>query len=795
MKNNKSPGSDGFTVEFFKFFFKDLKAFMIRAINESYLKDTFSITQRQGIITCIPKGDKPRQFLKNWRPITLLNVIYKIASGCIAQRLKLVLPTLISSDQTGFITGRYIGENTRLIYDLIKYTDEENIPALLLIVDFEKAFDSISWEFIPEVMDFFNFGPSIKKWISVLYKDISSAVIQSGFLSDSFPIERGCRQGDPSSPYIFLLCAEVLSLMLKQNKNIKGVQIGNVEHILSQFADDTTIILDGSEQSLEMSILTLNSFAMLSGLKVNNSKTRAVWIGCKKFSGETFNHRLKLNWNQTNFEILGIKFSCNLDTMIEINYKEKIAQIEKEIKQWSKRKLTPLGRITVLKTLIISKLNHLFIALPNPSDELINNLQKKFFHFIWQSGNDRVKRDLLMQEYNIGGLKMTNLKNYICALKSTWIRWLILNDSKYKTMFEAKYSDIKEIVNRGLEFVRKMLNDKTNKFWNDVLGSWIEICNKQQPTNVEDVLLTNIWDNKYIKIDNKAFFYRRWYEKNIHFIKDILNDEGNLMDFNQFRDKYDLQINYMQYYGVRSAVELYIRKIGIAMNIDSLTNCFIPFNIKLLLKSRRGCRDMYQVLNKKEIIANSQIKWNRIFEIPHLNWHQIYSIPAKCCNNTKIHWFQFRILHRILATNDLLFKCNIKQDNLCSFCKKFPEKIEHLFWQCNIVMEFWEMIETWIYEKNNYLLNVDKQRAILGIMNVNEYNKPINYILILTRYYIYKCRINNKQLNLLAWIHEVKFFIQIEKMIAIKTDRYHKFIKYWETWLQLFEVNYTPFNT
>ena len=121
----------------------------------------------------------------------MLNVIYKIASGCIAQGLKLVLPTLISSDQTGFITGRYIGENTRLIYDLIKYTDEENIPGLLLIVDFEKAFDSISWEFIPEVMDFFNFGPSIKKWISILYKDISSAVIQSGFLSDFFPIERG----------------------------------------------------------------------------------------------------------------------------------------------------------------------------------------------------------------------------------------------------------------------------------------------------------------------------------------------------------------------------------------------------------------------------------------------------------------------------------------------------------------------------------------------------------------------------------------------------------------------------
>ena len=185
--------------------------------------------------------------------------------------------------------------------------------------------------------------------------------------------------------YIFLLCAEVLSLMLKQNIEIKEIKIGNVEHVLSQFADDTTIILDGSEKLLTAAIQTLDSFARLSNLKVNSSKTRAIWIGCKKFSGETFNHRLKLNWTQTNFDILGTKFSCNLDTMVKINFKDKIEQIDKELKVWSKRKLTPFGRITVLKTIVISTLNHLFIALPNPTEKLINNLPKKLFHFIWQS--------------------------------------------------------------------------------------------------------------------------------------------------------------------------------------------------------------------------------------------------------------------------------------------------------------------------------------------------------------------------------------------------------------------------
>ena len=92
-----------------------------------------------------------------------MNVIYKIASGCIAERLKSVLTKLISSDQTGFISGRYIGANTRLIYDVMRYTEDENIPGILLIIDFEKAFDSISWEFITEVLDYFNFWKFIKK--------------------------------------------------------------------------------------------------------------------------------------------------------------------------------------------------------------------------------------------------------------------------------------------------------------------------------------------------------------------------------------------------------------------------------------------------------------------------------------------------------------------------------------------------------------------------------------------------------------------------------------------------------
>lgn len=127
MQNDKSPGTDGMTVNFFKFFWKQLGSFVIRSLNEGFLKGEMSVTQKEGIIICIPKGDKPREFLKKtWRPISLLNVTYKIGSTCIANRMKKVFPKLIN-DQTGFVAGRYIGDNLRTIYDIIHYLEEKHL--------------------------------------------------------------------------------------------------------------------------------------------------------------------------------------------------------------------------------------------------------------------------------------------------------------------------------------------------------------------------------------------------------------------------------------------------------------------------------------------------------------------------------------------------------------------------------------------------------------------------------------------------------------------------------------------
>ena len=169
-------------------------------------------------------------------------------------------------------------ENVRIIYDVMKFTEEQKIPGLILLIDFEKAFDSLSWNFLHKCLKYLNFGESVRHWINVFYNDISSAVIQSSF----FRVSRGCRQGDPLSPYLFIICAEFLAAKIRNNKNIKGIKLNKVEFRISQYADDTSIILDGTERSLNQTLIELERFSRISGLNVNFDKTQLVWIGSKK---------------------------------------------------------------------------------------------------------------------------------------------------------------------------------------------------------------------------------------------------------------------------------------------------------------------------------------------------------------------------------------------------------------------------------------------------------------------------------------------------------------------------------
>ena len=267
--------------------------------------------------------------------------------------------------------GRFLGENVRLIYDVLFESKKQNIPGLLLSIDFEKAFDIVSWKFISKVLDYFNFGRSIKTWISLFQNGAESCILQNGFMSDFFNRKRGCRQGDLTSPYIFILCAEILGKMIRNNKDMKGIHINNKEFKLSQYADDTQLLLDGSEISLKEALRTLKQYYIISGLKINVDKTRALWIGSLSNSEKTLCDEYPLDWSQEPLKALGVVFSPLVFNIWDLNSQEVLLKVQNILNQWSRRKLTLIGRITVIKSLALSKFVHLFISLPAPPNELI----------------------------------------------------------------------------------------------------------------------------------------------------------------------------------------------------------------------------------------------------------------------------------------------------------------------------------------------------------------------------------------------------------------------------------------
>ena len=178
---------------------------------------------------------------------------------------------------------------------------------MLLFVDFEKAFDTIEWSFVQQTLLCFGFGLSFINWINLFYSDIQSCVVNNGWAGFFFELGRGVRQGCPLSPYIFFLCAEILAAAIRKDTEIKGIPVGSTECRLSQFADDATLILDGSQKSLERSLYILERFGEISGLKVNSEKF--LWIGSLKRSNQILCPGKNLTWANRKVKAWGFGFA------------------------------------------------------------------------------------------------------------------------------------------------------------------------------------------------------------------------------------------------------------------------------------------------------------------------------------------------------------------------------------------------------------------------------------------------------------------------------------------------------
>ena len=789
MKNKKTPGIDGFPAEFFKVFWCKLKFFILRSLNEGFTTGELSISLRQCVISCLPKGDKPRQFLKNWRPISLLSVIYKIASSALSTRLRKVLGKIISKTQSGFLSGRSICENTRLVYDIMNYTRQKNIPGLLMLIDFQKAFDSVSWKFLHETLKAFGFKDNFCKWITVLNTKIKASILQCGVLSEFFDIERGCRQGDPIAAYLFLLCGQIMYLLLMNNDNLKGIVINKFEHKITQFADDTTLFLDGSRNSLLAALNTLEMFGSISGLKINTDKTKLVWIGKKRYSKDKIHVDKDLVW-ANHFSLLGINFSVDLDEMPDLNYGPVTESINRMFQLWKHRFLTPIGKICVIKTLALSKLNHILLSVPAPGKHQLRELETLFYKFIWDSKPDKIKRSTISKHYYNGGLNMIELNNYISGLKATWIRRVYRNiNAPWVSVAFPQIASLNKIFTFGSDYTKSASRTTNNKFWVEVLSSWSEVVAKIPIKNSTDALCEPLWQNP--KISKAQLMLPHWYTKGILVPADLMYANGEFLSQPTLEKMFNLKTNFLEYHRVISCVKTYLAKLKFVSLCTYKPH--LPNIDRLILKSKKGCKDFYQILqnpicNEKKVQYSF---WEQAFGkvITSDMWVKIYKICFNTVKDNDLIWMQYRILYRILGTRDYLFKLKLANDGACSVCKTASQTIVHLFTGCEKVKIFWNEVKEHIKRTLSLDLSISKFDIVLGYLP-KYFSIPINTTYLVAKSYIFQTSKSNSPLSVKHFFaYFNKIYLEQEYIAKLET-KHELFMKIWGNFNTVF-ANHT----
>ena len=414
---NKTPGSDGLTYEFYQKFWPELQDIFMFQLNEGIERGELSTSQKQNVIRLIPKKDKDKTKIKNWRPLTLGQGDTKIDSKTLADMMVEVMADLIHPNQLAYIKKRFIGEGIQLIEGIINYIKEKGISGYFFAVDFLKAFDQYEWEFWERVLRVFGFPESFIWLLKRHYKNIKSCVVNGGTSTKYFSIKRGVKQGDPPSGLIFILGIELFAIKIRANKMIEGIEINRCELKLSAYADDVLNFLKNIH-SVKKILGELEIFGEISGLVCNLTKCEAMALGEAKKEPIMYNN-IEINWVEK-MKITGITFGNKIEENRKEDVDEAIKKMGTQLQIWAGRNLSTLGKIQIVKTFGISQILYTANMLSIKTED-VAKINKMIADFIWNRKPPKVKWSTMIAEYEYGGLKYPNIEAMLTAQKIMWI--------------------------------------------------------------------------------------------------------------------------------------------------------------------------------------------------------------------------------------------------------------------------------------------------------------------------------------------------------------------------------------
>lgn len=411
--NGKAPGPDGFGVEFYKKFARQVSPLLQRMLSHSIDAETLPSTLCNASIALLLKPDRDESNPASYHPISMLNLDCKIFTKLLANRLNKSIETLVHADQSGFIPNRYSFFNTRRVLNITYYKYAAHSKKAVLYLDAEKAFDQVEWGYLFKVLDRFGLGDSFVSWVRLAYHNPSASVITNQDKSNTILLERGTRQGCPLSPLLFALAIEPLAISIRESPLIRPITINGVEHKISLYADDIAIFISDPESSIPHLLDLINAFGTVSGYTINWQKSDIMTIAADLDSDFVSSTQFKIS---STVKYLGIKITKNPGLLFKCNFIERLNDLRKNIEKWRTLPLSLIGRVNTIKMVSLPRFLYLFqnipVYIPMSYFKQIDSIT---LPFIWGYKAHRISKQHLQKPKQVGGLGLPCFLYYYWA--------------------------------------------------------------------------------------------------------------------------------------------------------------------------------------------------------------------------------------------------------------------------------------------------------------------------------------------------------------------------------------------
>jgi hypothetical protein len=620
-----------------------------------------------------------------------------------------------------------------------------------------------------------------------MYNDISIAVSNGGFLTESFRPTRGIRQGCPISANIFVIVAEFLANNIRKDETIKGINIDNKQFKISQYADDTVLYLQDVD-SMKNAFKILEKFTKSSGLKVNKEKSDALGIG--ESATTNFKHKVTgIKWPEHSIKTLGVYINNDIERMTRENFEYILKKIKNLVDTWCLRKLTIKGKIVIVNTLLITQLIYVSTVL-QPPDGVIKEFKKIITDFVWNGKPPKVKYTCLINDIEEGGLKLQDLSNKIAACQTVWIRRMI--DEEYTAAWKSYANSLFKEYN--IEHIplyntnTKEFDKIPDSFYRNLMKKWADI-HHFTPYNGEQVCREILWNNSFIKIDNKTVNFKTWKNQGIIFVQHLLNGNGQFSSKHELENKFTINIRQMQYNALLSAIPKEWKKLIAedpnCNNYLVFLDCKIQINESMKKLEELKTVDIYKhLISTIKQKPTSEIRWEETagVQLDNIEWEKIYNNPYRLTRDTRVISFSFKVTHRVLACNHMLKRWKIEPSSQCSYCSEPDDVIEHYLVACEHTRRFWDAVLNWWKVSIGTSFPINTYDIIFGITNENDDDtiNSLNYLFLHGTYYVYCCKKAKKETDTYIFLLDCKKRLLLAKQIATSDpNKAEKFEKKW----------------